>query len=455
MALKGGARASDIYGVGSPAPPSTRPSAVLEPPAATPAAAPLAGDLDRLLGGGGLCSHFQPVVELESGRVVAHEALARGPRESPLANPSRLIAVAREQGRLAEVDWACRAAAWRSAQAAGLPAGSTLLVNVEPETLGAPMPSWGPALADEMGANYRIFVEITERALTARPAQLLRSVDRIRARGWGVALDDVGADRRSLALMPLLRPDLIKLDLRLVQERPTPEIAEIVNAVNAESERSGAAVLAEGIETEDHLALARALGARLGQGWLFGRPAARPAAQTGTRGVPVLGAARWSTVSACGTPCEIVERSKTLRRATKPLLHAFSRHLENQALGLGRQAVLLGSFEHARFFSGHSARFYERLARGAALVAALGEGIEPEPVPGVRGGNLDPDDPVRHEWNVVVVGPHFAAALVARDLGDAGADRERRFDFAVTYERGVVVEAARALAARTRPVAQS
>ena len=50
-----------------------------------------------------------------------------------------------------------------------------------------------------------------------RPAELLAAVERLRARGWGVALDDVGADHRSLALMPFVRPDVIKLDLRLVQ----------------------------------------------------------------------------------------------------------------------------------------------------------------------------------------------------------------------------------------------
>ncbi len=72
--------------------------------------------------------------------------------------------------------------------------------------------------------------------------------------------------------MPLLRPDVIKLDLRLVQRQPDAEIAEIVNAVNTQAERTGAIVLAEGIETDEHLATARALGATLGQGWLFGRP---------------------------------------------------------------------------------------------------------------------------------------------------------------------------------------
>jgi EAL domain-containing protein (putative c-di-GMP-specific phosphodiesterase class I) len=83
--------------------------------------------------------------------------------------------------------------------------------------------------------------------------------------------DDVGADRASLALLPVLRPDVVKLDLRLVQERPTGEVAEIVCAVNAEAKRSGSVVLAEGFETEEHLQIALSLGATLGRGGCWGR----------------------------------------------------------------------------------------------------------------------------------------------------------------------------------------
>ena len=94
----------------------------------------------------------------------------------------------------------------------------------------------------------------------------------MRRAGWKVALDDVGADSASLALMPFLRPEVVKLDLRLVQQRPDADVAGIVAAVNAYAQRSGALVLAEGIEHDQHLQIARSLGATLGQGWLFGRP---------------------------------------------------------------------------------------------------------------------------------------------------------------------------------------
>jgi DICT domain-containing protein len=76
-----------------------------------------------------------------------------------------------------------------------------------------------------------------------------------------------------------------------------------------------------------------------------------------------------------------------------------------------------------------------------------------DPMPGVRGANLTADDPVRGEWDVVVLTPHFAAALLARDLGDAGPDIGRRFSYALTYNRDTVVRAAGALLSRVVPAA--
>ena len=64
---------------------------------------------------------------------------------------------------------------------------------------------------------------------------------------------------------------------------------------------------------------------------------------------------------------------------------------------------------------------------------------------------LGPGDPVLGEWDIAVVGPHFAGALVARDLGGGGPDLDRRFSFVLTYERELVVDVASALLARAAP----
>ena len=439
-AKRSGGRATRVYSAGA---------GVLGP---APKEAPLPDGaenvLDRILANDEVRAVYQPIVELDGGAVIGWESLARGPEGSPLERPDLLFGAAAATERTAELDWACRAAAARGALDAGLDRSRTLFVNVEPQTLGVAVPEH---LADlwQRADELDVVVEITERSLTARPAELLAAVEQIRGRGWRVALDDVGADTRSLALMPLLRPDVIKLDLRLVQDQPSTEIAAIVNAVNAESERTGALVLAEGIETERQLEVARAMGARLGQGWLFGRPGALDTgAPAGTTALP-----RGGNEQPLGTtPYEVVSAVCDTRRADKRLLLAISHHLENQALTLGAGAVVLSAFQEAERFTKATHRRYTRLAADAAFVAALGGNMSAEPAPGVRGASLEGNDGLLGEWSIAVLGPHFAGALVAMDLGDQGPDMERRFDFCLTYDRELVTEAAAALMRRVTPL---
>src|SRR5262249_33674054 len=83
-------------------------------------------------------------------------------------------------------------------------------------------------------------------------------------------------------------------------------------------------------------------------------------------------------------------------------------------------------FQEAPFFTAETAARYAGLAEDAAFVAALGVGLSPEPEHGVRGVALDAAEPLRGEWDVTVLSPHFAAAFVARDLGDGGPARRPR-----------------------------
>ena len=74
------------------------------------------------------------------------------------------------------------------------------------------------------------------------------------------------------------------------------------------------------------------------------------------------------------------------------------------------------------------------------------------PVAGVRGADLAADDPLCGELDLIVIGPRFAAALVANDLGDpAGEDIQRRYDVVVTHDRELVIRAAEPLLRRLVP----
>ncbi|MGY1745951.1 diguanylate cyclase domain-containing protein [Blastococcus sp. SYSU D00695] len=414
------------------------------------APADLGGELDAVLSSGGVRSVFQPIVEMDTGRLVAYEALARGP-QGPLERPDQLFGAARAAARLAELDEACRAAALRGALEQGLTAPLTLFVNVEPEVLDhAPLETL-LGLAAAAPGRLRVVLEITERALATRPAELLRTVERVRSVGWGVAVDDVGAEPMSLAFMPLLRPDVVKLDLRLVQDRPGPDVAEIMNAVNAYAERTGAVVLAEGIEHERHLAMARALGATLGQGWYFGRPSAVPVTDREVGELVLPGCAEAVVADESVSPFACLPPGTPLRQSPKALLIELSKQLEREALRMGATCVVAATFQEARHFTPATTQRYRDLVERTAFVCALGEGLPEEPLPGLRGATLADGDPVRGEWDLAVLSPHFSAALLARDLGDSGPDAERRFQYALTYDRETVVRATSSLLARVAP----
>jgi diguanylate cyclase (GGDEF)-like protein/PAS domain S-box-containing protein len=141
-------------------------------------------------------------------------------------------------------------------------------------------------------------------------------------------------------------------------------------------------------------------------------------------------------------PWDLVKENQGVRRSRKPLLAAISRHLERQALTGDPATVVVGSFQRAAYFTPATARRYTAMATTAALVAVFAEGMPALPVPGVRGHDVPADDPLLQEWTIAVVGPHFAGALVARDVGDRAPEAERRFDYVVTYDRDTVVDAA-------------
>lgn len=409
----------------------------------------LASELDRVLAEGLLQPAYQPIVELATRQVVAFEALARVPGDSPLARPDVLFATAREEDRLVELDWACRLAALRGGIAHGL--RRPLFINCEPEALSVrPSPEAFPVLA-EAESLFQPVLELTERELNEHPRSILEILPEIRGRGVGIALDDVGVDPRSLALMPFVLPDVIKLDLSLTQAPFDADLAETVHAVNAHAERKGALVLAEGIENEEHLFRARALGATHGQGWYFGRPGQLPAESRMPASPLILPSGAPCGDDGTGTPFEAVAPELDVRQGSKRLLLALSRQLESHAAKLDHAGVLLSTFQTAEHFTGASRARYERLSRELAFVGAIGAGLERHEDGHVRGATVEAGDPLGDEWDVCVLGPHFAAAFVARDLGDAGPDMERRFAFAMTYDRELVVRVARRLMARLAP----
>jgi EAL domain-containing protein (putative c-di-GMP-specific phosphodiesterase class I) len=420
----------------------------------------LESPLGRVLAVGGLRALYQPIVDLETATVVGYEALARGPEGSELQRPDLLFQAARREGRLGELAWHCRQVAYEGALYAGIRPPTALFVNVEPEALGMRPPRSAEKTRERARSELKVIHEITERGLRLRPAEMLRAVETLRGDGWGIAVDDVGTNWESLALLPFIRPDVVKLDGRLVSQEPNEEIERIARAVRAYAKWAGAAVVAEGLETPNHIDRARALGATMGQGYLFGRAGALEIGARRSTAAAATALGGCQPPIADETPREVVERLLPMGVATKGELLAMSIDLERRTLASTDSAVVLGTFQSARHFTTPTARRYSALARRSAFVAAFGTGLQPCPAPGVRGASMPDNHRLAGEWNVICVAPHFAGALIAADLGDDGPDMERRFRFVNTRDRDVVVRAGRALmlkvtelAAATGPVA--
>jgi diguanylate cyclase (GGDEF)-like protein len=223
---------------------------------------------------------YQPIVELDSGRVVGYEALAR-PQESPEGGVDGLFRAAQRMGSIRELDRLCVQAGARAA--AELPPGVPVFLNIGVATLLDPAQPIAQLLATliaelEAGGLSRgpaarpLVLEITERETVTNSRLLSQVVARCRELGIRFALDDVGAGHSDVELMAALMPDYIKLDRRL-SGRPARANESVVAAMVAFGASSGAVVLAEGIEDEPTAARMRERGVLLGQGYHLGRPA--------------------------------------------------------------------------------------------------------------------------------------------------------------------------------------
>ncbi|RBY79914.1 EAL domain-containing protein [Geodermatophilus sp. TF02-6] len=248
-------------------------------------APPLAVELARrgvtadigLLAEAELWSVYQPIVALPDRSVVAYEALLRGLVDGREVGGGDLFFVAESAGWLPRLDRIGRESA--IAGAASWLGGADLFLNSDPASVHRPevdLASTEQARCDAGIDPARLVVEVGEVSAVTDRGHLLSVLEHHRARGWRVALDDVAAGWSSRALLAAVRPDVVKLGKALVQALPDAGARTMVRSVVELSHGLGALVVAEGVESERVAEEVTALGADLGQGWLFGRPVSPP-----------------------------------------------------------------------------------------------------------------------------------------------------------------------------------
>ena len=234
--------------------------------------------LESILAHGDLHSLFQPIVSLSERRILGYEALTRGPSNSPLHAPLALFSVARNVGRLSELELLARKSACRHFR--GQQLSGKLFLNVSPESLleSSHQPGRTLKLLQDVGIPPdQVVIELTEQAPIEDFGLLDTALHHYRAMGFSIALDDLGAGYSSLRLWSELRPDYVKIDRHFIDGIHQDAVKrEFVGSILKMARASRAQVIAEGIELAEELATLIEMGVDLVQGYLLCRPQEQP-----------------------------------------------------------------------------------------------------------------------------------------------------------------------------------
>jgi len=229
---------------------------------------------------GELIVHYQPIYELQSGRITACEALVRWQHpERGQLGPLSFIPFAEEAGLIDEIgqhvlETACEEAT-RWAMTAGTEHAPAVSVNVAPRQLADPeLPDRVESLLARCGLEpHRLILEITEGALMKDPAAASAGLTRLSELGVRLAVDDFGTGYSSLAYLQQFPVDMLKIDGSFVDDILTRSGSLLVRAIVQIAHTLGLTPVAEGVESAAQSGALAACGCDLVQGFHLGRPA--------------------------------------------------------------------------------------------------------------------------------------------------------------------------------------
>lgn len=220
---------------------------------------------------------FQPINYVENGEIFGYEALCRW--DSPslgMISPEVFIQEAEDLGKIQIIDfWTLQAIeeAYPELRKRG---GNAISINVSAKTVGSDHNDYfsaiGSLLPKLKGEHFELIVELTETSVVENEIDLSMGLLGLRKRGAKIAIDDFGTGKTSLRVISSLPTDYVKLDGSLLQaERPDLSRGLLELGVKF-AQLVDADVIVEKVETQVDLDLAKAVGARYAQGWLFGKP---------------------------------------------------------------------------------------------------------------------------------------------------------------------------------------
>ncbi len=218
--------------------------------------------------------HYQPQLQLESGRLIGCEALIRWRHpERGLVSPLDFIPLAEEIGLIVPIgEWVIRQAC---RDAMTWPAPMSVAVNVSPAQFKSDrlVETIISALATSGLPAQRLEVEITEGVLLQENEKTLQTLHRLRELGVRVSMDDFGTGYSSLSYLRSFPFDKIKIDRSFVQDLATkPDGEAIIRAIAGLGKSLGMTTVAEGVETPEQMQRIRLEGCTDVQGYLISKP---------------------------------------------------------------------------------------------------------------------------------------------------------------------------------------
>ena len=230
----------------------------------------------QALTSGAVVPYYQPLIELASGRIKGYEILSRWVHATDgVISPDVFIPIAEDTGLIG--DMTMRVLRQACDDARGWPKFLTLALNISPIQLrDTLLPTRLLAVLEETDfAPERLEVEITESALVEDFEFAKRILTTLKDRGVQIALDDFGTGYSSLNHLRELPFNILKIDRSFIMSmQDSDESRKIVDAIIGLGHSLGLTTVAEGIETAENADQLAALGCEMGQGFLFGRPAA-------------------------------------------------------------------------------------------------------------------------------------------------------------------------------------
>ncbi|HEV7679087.1 MAG TPA: GGDEF domain-containing protein [Candidatus Dormibacteraeota bacterium] len=231
--------------------------------------------LAELFDGGALGAVYQPILALGDGHVIGYEALARPARVGATDSVESLFGMARQTGRIRDLDWLCRRVAVGGAGT--LPGEATLFVNTSISALLDPMHDVDQLLLLLSWARWptaRVVLELGQHERVADMPRLLDVLERYRTLGVRFALDDVGEGHATLAMLAAVRPEFVKVARSLTMTASRDASRHAIEATLAFGRSSGATTIAQGVENEFAADQMQAIGIEFGQGFGLAKPAA-------------------------------------------------------------------------------------------------------------------------------------------------------------------------------------